>query len=275
MFGHAVVALDLTPAGDAVLTCLPGLRGLGVHELTLVHVAEVGYPVAGAVAHLDHHRARLQEMAGRLRNEGFQVDIQSRMGGAATEILRVADERGAALVLVGTRSRSRIYQAVVGSVAMKVMERSTAPILLVPLDAPCRDLGRHVLFASDFSRGSEDAFLAVETLARSGGRSFTLLHALGREGDPDSPSGKDARKRLEDLSHRLGAVGAEDVHLSLPTQDPADAVVQAAIARPGTLVVMGTQGRGFAERLALGSVSRAVAGRVRAPLLLVPTTAGS
>jgi hypothetical protein len=71
MFDHVMVALDLSPAADLMLRCLPGLRELGTRRLTLVHVAEVDYPVFGAVAHLDQHRERLEGLVPAIRAAGF------------------------------------------------------------------------------------------------------------------------------------------------------------------------------------------------------------
>jgi hypothetical protein len=55
-----MVALDRSSGAHAMLRCLPGLGALGTRRWTLVHVAEVDYPVFGTVAFLDHYRKRLE-----------------------------------------------------------------------------------------------------------------------------------------------------------------------------------------------------------------------
>jgi nucleotide-binding universal stress UspA family protein len=285
MFRHVVVALDFTEAGQALLRCLPGLGALGARELTLLHVAGIDYPIAGAVAHLDHHRERLAEMAASLEDQGFQVQTQARAGGTAGEILRAAGEVAADLILVGSRGHSRVYEAFIGSVALAVMERSTHPVLLQPLAveerddggpdeqttvrALCCDLGSRVLFATDFSEAGHRAFAVVEALARGGGHRITLLHSLNA-GSPDTPAASTFRARLEDLASRLSRAGAPEVAAVLTFEGPVKGVLEQAAKEPDTLVVMGTQGKGVLDRMALGSVSRAVARQIRCPLLLVP-----
>jgi nucleotide-binding universal stress UspA family protein len=187
MFTHVLVALDLSPATDAMLRCLPGLRDLGTRTLTLVHVAEVDYPVFGAVAGMVEHRRRMEALVPALTAKGFEVRVEATSGNPAGEILRVAEERGASLVLVGSRSHSLVREAFVGSVAWEVVRRARIPVLLQPFergaegpDAPlvptsC-DLHSHVLHPTDFSPPAERAFVFVDALARLGARSFTLLH---------------------------------------------------------------------------------------------------
>lgn len=280
-FPHVVVAVDLTPAGEALVDCLGGLRELGARKLTLVHVAEVDYPVVGAVAHLEHHRQELEVMADELRAEGFEVAVDARHGPPAAEVLWAAAEAGASLVLVGSRSRRRLHEAFIGSVALGILERSTVPVLLQPIDAtpegeepPAPVLGRRplgrILLGTDFSAAVAPAASLVESLVRMGARRVALLHVLeGGEGR-DPARREEVWLRIDALASRLREAGATEVDTLVASGDPAEIIVGAAAAEPDTLVVMGTQGRGFLGRLLLGSVSRKVARATRAPLLLVP-----
>jgi nucleotide-binding universal stress UspA family protein len=285
MFDHVMVALDLSPAADLMLRCLPGLRELGTRRLTLVHVAEVDYPVFGAVAHLDQHRERLDGLVPAIRAAGFEVQVVATAGNPASEILKTAGERGASLVLLGSRSHSRVREAFIGSVAWDVLRRSSVPVLLQRLDpetdrpdsrlvASCCDLRSHVLFPTDFSETAERAFTLVDTLARLGARSFTLLHVREeREAEAEPSSDRGARERLEDLAVRLRAAGADDVHIDLVRGQVVTEVLRQAQAQRDTLIVMGTHGRGLIAEAVLGSVSREVLRRTRGSVLLYPARA--
>jgi nucleotide-binding universal stress UspA family protein len=278
MFEHVMVALDLSPAADAMLRCLPGLRELGTRRLTLVHVAEVDYPVFGAIANLDHHRKRLEELAAALTAEGFEVQVVVAAGNPAGEVLKAAEERAASVVLVGSRSRSRVREAFIGSVARDLVSRARLPVLLQrlepeadraegPLVAACCDLRSHVVHPTDFSGVAERAFEFVAALARLGARSFTLVHVAEADGANGSNG---ARERLEVLAETLRAAGAESVTVEALTGDPASEVLRLAEKHPDALIVMGTQGRGRVAEAVLGSVSREVVRRTRASVFLVP-----
>ncbi|TBW07769.1 hypothetical protein E0E50_16965 [Azotobacter chroococcum subsp. isscasi] len=43
MFEKALVALDLSPAEQPILDCLPALRNWGMRQVVLTHVMRVGY----------------------------------------------------------------------------------------------------------------------------------------------------------------------------------------------------------------------------------------
>jgi nucleotide-binding universal stress UspA family protein len=278
MFEHVIVALDVSPAADAMLRCLPGLRELGTRRLTLVHVAEVDYPVFGAVAHLDHQQKRLESLAIGLASEGFEVRVVAAAGNPAGEILKAAEERDASLVLVGSRSHSRVREAFVGSVAWSVVRHARIPVLLQrlepesdradgPLVASCCDLRSHVLFATDFSSVAERAFTFVEALARLGARSFALAHVQEEAGEGGADG---ANRRLVELAERLRAAGAHSVTVEVLSGDPAREVLRLAELNPETMIVMGTQGRGLVAEAVLGSVSREVVRSAPGSVLLVP-----
>jgi nucleotide-binding universal stress UspA family protein len=275
MLDHIAVALDLSPAADSMLRCLPRLCEVGGQTLTLVHVAEVDYPVFGAVSELERHRARLAAAADTLEREGFAVNVVTTAGKPAVEILNAAREHGAGLVLVGSRSHSRVREAFVGSVAMEVVRRSTLPVLVQRIDpedgdeppaACCFNRETEVLFPTDFSESAEQAASLVETLAREGLRTFTLLHVRedGEEG------GDNVLHRLDRLAGRLREAGAATVRTEVAPGTPAEEILRTAASRPEVLVVMGTRGRGRVAGAVLGSVSRDVVREAAGSVLLAP-----
>lgn len=279
MFEHAMVAVGLGPAGDVLTGCAARLKSLGTRRITLLRVAPVDYPVAGAVAHLDEYKERLEGLARSLREEGLQVDTAVRPGNPRREILLAAKEVGASLILIGSRSRSRAREAFVGSVTLKVLEETEIPVLYLriepegpdedaPLAALCCPMDGPILLATDFSPASENAASVAAGLARrDGGRPLVLLHALPGGG---GATGDGEPAPLEALAAKLGKAGVPTVETRYLEGDPADAIVAAATGEGEPLVVMGTRGMGPVRRAALGSVSREVVGRIRSPVLLVP-----
>lgn len=281
MFEHVLVALDFSPAAEAMLRCLPGLRELGARKLTLVHIAEVDYPVFGAVASLGHHRKRLEGMASSLATKGFEVQAIAAAGLPAREILKTAAERTASLVLIGSRSHSRVREAFVGSVAWDVVQRAHLPVLLQrlepasgqpdgPLVGSCCDMRSHVLFATDFSEVAERAFMLVESLARLGVRSFTLMYVQEEKAQTGGTVGESGTEQLNALAGKLRVAGAEAVTVERPTGDPAREILRRANQDQNTMIVMGSQGRGLVAEAVLGSVSREVLRRAPGSVLLAP-----
>jgi nucleotide-binding universal stress UspA family protein len=283
MYSQVLVALEFSPAAVEMIRCLPGLRELGAEKLTLIHVAEVGYPVFGAVAHIDEHRKRLEGMVPAIAAAGFQVEVVASAGQPAGEILKAAEERRASLILIGSRSHSRLREAFIGSVASKVIRRSRLPVLLQRIEpvgdeagegvvGSCCNRDSEVIVPTDFSDGAEHAFSFAEGLAHGGARSFCIVHVQqdGRGGRQDT-TGKD-RARLEALAKRLRDAGAGSVSVEVRAGDPAREILEVARRSADSLIVIAVHGRHLLTEAVLGSVSKQVVRQASGSVLIVPAS---
>ena len=102
-----------------------------------------------------------EEMASELNWLGAsdaQVRVEHRLeeGDAATQILRVAQETGCDLIVLGTHGRTGLGRLLMGSVAEQVLRTATCPVLTVrapfPLAKP-----RGVRATDEAERGTEAA----------------------------------------------------------------------------------------------------------------------
>jgi nucleotide-binding universal stress UspA family protein len=284
MFQRALVSMDLSPATEALVSSLPGLKDYGVKEIILAHVAKpVSYPVSQSIAQVESVRQRLGRLKESLEREGFSVEVTVPIGAAAVEVAREAAERGADVIVLGSRSHSLAREAFIGSVAWEVVRRSPVPVLLHRIEAARSDpeaalearnsgLPTRVIHPTDFSPVAERAFSWVEALARQGVGDFTLLHvhAVG-----DEEGRNEARTQLEALAERLMAAGATGVQVELRGGSPSEEILAIGGRRPDQLVVMGTHGKGFFPGIVLGSESRNVVRQAAAPVLLVPVQDGN
>ena len=145
---RVVLATDESPAAqeaEAVLARWPIFSGLPIH---VVSVAEVVHPWTTGIAPtmygqvLDAYDAELRESkvehqriaadaSGRLRESGHVVDSEMRHGDAAGEIVAVAEQRGADLIVLGSCGRTGLTRLLLGSVARNVLSGSTASVLIV------------------------------------------------------------------------------------------------------------------------------------------------
>ncbi len=78
------------------------------------------------------------DSAARLRDAGRVIDTEVRNGDAAGEIVAVAEQRGADLIVLGSRGRTGLRRLLLGSVARNVVSGSTASVLIVrdPTEEP-------------------------------------------------------------------------------------------------------------------------------------------
>ncbi|MFO0660701.1 MAG: universal stress protein [Polyangiaceae bacterium] len=143
---------------------------------------------------------------------------------------------------------------------------------------------RHVLVATDFSKGSDAALNLGRQLAHREGASLTLLHVadvsslgLGMTVKPENhPEGISVEAFVREGAFReagaqLDRVGAvrESVKIYVAFGSPAIAIVDEAKKLDADLIVMGTHGRSGLAHLFVGSVAERVVRASAIPVLTV------
>lgn len=136
-FKHVLVATDFREcSGTAVEYAVDIANHYGA-SLTVVHAFELPYGYAVLdVAELmngleDAARAQLAEALDKVKQRVPGATGIVRCGAPWEEILAVARQQGADLVVVGTHGRKGLPHALLGSVAEKVVRLSPVPVLTV------------------------------------------------------------------------------------------------------------------------------------------------
>ncbi len=135
MYRRILVAVENSPADRTILSHVRDLAALTGAELLLVHVAD-GWAArnydALALRESDEmkaDRAYLDELARSMPE--CQVSTELAMGDPATELIRVADERGADLIAMSTHGHKFINDLVRGTTVSKVRHEVKIPVLLL------------------------------------------------------------------------------------------------------------------------------------------------
>ena len=141
-FQRIVCGIDFAPASLAAVRYVIGWTSDAV-EMTLVHAIEVPPAVREAqlVAAFDVDAVRAATETSclkRLRSlalgdgaAGRRIDSQVVEGPASRHILRLAEERRADLIALGSRHHSAIDRVVFGSHLHAVLRHATCPVLMV------------------------------------------------------------------------------------------------------------------------------------------------
>jgi len=287
MFQTIAIATDLSEASDMVIACLRGLHDLGTRKVVLAHA--VGVRHEEEIAHLLSQMAesKLASQRAAIEAQGFQVAVQVGPGTPMVEVNRIAKEHQASLIVVGSLGSTLAREVLLGGTALAILHRAEIPVLVVRLRvtepgakekcrAVCEDFTKHVLFPTDFSDNAEKAFEQVRQLAANGVRRVTLLHVQDKTKiDPHLKErlgefNRIDQERLERLKDELTRQGAIDVDIKIPYGSPTQEILRLAAEDEDTLIVMGSQGRGFIREVFLGSVSHNVARYASVPVLIVP-----
>jgi nucleotide-binding universal stress UspA family protein len=126
------------------------------------------------------------------------------------------------------------------------------------------ELLRHVLFPTDFSEIAARACRYVERLGSLGASQVTLLNALDVPGGEAYPPGfqemavAQAQASLAAWRERLLRAGYPQVQTVFDPGRPLPAILKVLQSQDISLIVMGTQGKGFIKELFLGSVAHNV-----------------
>lgn len=113
----------------------PGGRGITLfHAIELPSAYARDSASADAVVELDRKATReLEQLTAQIRSRAkVPVTAQTCIGRAGAEILRAVDSAVYDLVVIGSHGRTGIGQALVGSVAEKVVRHAWCPVLVAP-----------------------------------------------------------------------------------------------------------------------------------------------
>jgi nucleotide-binding universal stress UspA family protein len=280
-------ASDASEDSELAATTAVGLANITGSELHVLHVApafpdyfEPSDPEPGPTER--EGRRILDEQVNKIENVGGAVaQSHLRMGGAAEEVIELAEELQTALIVLGSRGRGRIRRALMGSVSDSVVRHAHCPVMVVrwkPVVFPAK-----ILLATD---GSEEAALAAQSAADLSARTGSELHVThvrkalqggfvaGVDVGPVPPGyqellDKEAKELLEAQLERMGEAGASVTEAHLMSGRADEEIIVRAEQVGADLVVVGSRGLGGIRRALMGSVSDSVVRHAHCPVLVV------
>jgi nucleotide-binding universal stress UspA family protein len=286
IFDRVVITTDLSPAWDQIVGCGGELRRLGCSRLILTYVITPNF-FGGPGESLPAPAASCLAAQRRvLEEKGLEVIIETPIGLPGRSLNGVAQKYGASLIIIGSHGKSRWREGVLGTFSGAVLHNVQFPLLVLPVQVAdgqepgcrwhCTELLSHLLFPTDFSRTAAEAMCYLELLAPRGVTRVTLLHALmkipGKAGEPqgDAEAQAVARNFLELLQGRLEAAGVPQVETRVAVGHPVAVILEALKTMDISLMVLGTQGKGYIEEISLGSVAHNISRFAPCPILLIP-----
>ncbi len=127
---HSVNALkrfmDLVAPGDwrIILVTI-------IDEFVVQAAVEAGVSIAKKLE--ENAERRLEELQGMIEEKGFEAEKIIRVGRPHEDLIRVAEEKEADLIVVGSRGLRGLKRIILGSVSSYVVANSKIPVLVVPM----------------------------------------------------------------------------------------------------------------------------------------------
>jgi nucleotide-binding universal stress UspA family protein len=202
-------------------------------------------------------------------------------GSAVDEILDLAGELEAGLIVMGSRGMGPVKRLVLGSVSEGIVHHARCPVLVLRGGQAAWPPSRAVI-GDDGSDDAENAAQLATRIGKPFGTSALLVRAYPRlpETDPEG-RGLDPRMVDDELRREKRALEARAAEIEeasgirprarIAVGDPAACLIEAAEegAPERTLIAVGSRGLGAVQRLRLGSVSTKVLRVARGPVLVV------
>lgn len=218
---------------------------------------------------LDAARQKLRDLAAALQQR-FGVAARTHVvaGSLLAELARKADGLTPGLLVCGAKGESIIRHFAMGSMALRVLNTTRCPILVVK--QPPHESYRRLLVPVDFSRSS---LRAIHDARRTAPQAdIVLLHTfeVPFEGclryasvDEDTinryriVAKQEATEKLFALRHEAG-LSPDESSLVVIYGDPTVCIVEQEQEQDCDLIVMGKHGENLLEELLLGSVTEHV-----------------
>jgi nucleotide-binding universal stress UspA family protein len=132
-----LLATDDSREAQLAATTAVDLANSTNSELQVVHVGELvptilAYAEEEPAQHVREARELLDQQVRRIEEVGGTVkEAHLRLGRADEEILQLAEEIGAGLIVMGSRGRGRIRRALLGSVSDSVVRHAHCPVTII------------------------------------------------------------------------------------------------------------------------------------------------
>jgi nucleotide-binding universal stress UspA family protein len=270
-----LVPHDFSSHSDAALRRAVALAGTTRARLHLLHACAV--PVAGLTPYemvvptgvwdaiREGAAERLEEIRRDLARQGVEAEVEVSSQLPVEAILASAEETHADLIAMGTRGRTGLKHAMLGSVAERTLRHAPCPVLAVKAEDPGGP-PRRVVVAVDFSAPGDHACDVGVALAERFAAEVHLVHAFDMPpavlvpydmGIPETAitaARAVARRKLDAAVARARAAGVEATgHLvDVPA---AQGISDLARELKTDLVVIGTHGHTGLRHVLLGSTA--------------------
>lgn len=270
MYERILVTLDGSNFAEEIIGYAAGLAAAQRSTLTFLRVVDKPDDAAEAEAYV-------QRLASA-HNASSACAVAS--GDVADAILTQAQQVPGTLVAMSTHGRSGLMQAMLGSVALRVIRASAGAPVLVYRPAGDAPVGpqpvpvRSVVLPVDGSELSESMMEPAGELARRIGARLEVVAAINLHGHAQrSAAVSDDMHVMESgyvrtLARELGARHQVPADWETLHGDPVEAISAYLAGRRDVILAMATHGRSALKTMVLGSVTAGCLGRARVPVLV-------
>jgi nucleotide-binding universal stress UspA family protein len=304
MFSRILIASELSPISCDMIKYLKGLRKLGAKECLLVQCINP-HQIEAKISSFFNSvmEGILENQKEILIEQGYNVHTRIVTGFTKTVINRIAVEEDFSVIVAGAAEHTIMGEIILGGAAHEVIHNAEKPVLLVRVsdkfEKEFEDITDHILFPTDFSENANHAFEYLIKMVEDGAKKVTLLNVqehskinddmsyhLEEFNYVDTPEEVNKAQfvaeehlkkhsdieeaKLQQMKKMIEEKGDAEVHMQKLYGSPSAEILKFIREGNISLVVMGSQGRGFIKEIYLGSVSHNISRHSESSVLLIP-----
>ncbi|HKL42932.1 MAG TPA: universal stress protein [Clostridia bacterium] len=275
MFEKLLVVSDMSPSSDAIIRCLGNLKKYGAKECTLLQcistqeISSLAFSYSTSI--IEHI---LEDKKKTLEGLDFKVRTKIISDFPKKVVNKIAVTGDYSIVVVGEIEHSRAGEMLFDRLTYGVIHTSEKPVLVIRLvmdekkdyqkvRAVKYNIDDHILFPTDFSKNADHAFEYLKKMISDGIKKVTIMHV-------EEGPGSSSYEKLEVLKNKLSEYNDIKIDLVEDSGNPTKKILEVVDEKNISLVVMGSQGKGFIKELFVGSVSHDIARHANASVLLIP-----
>jgi len=293
-FGKILFPTDFSPHANKIMDLIPELKRAGLREAVFLHVINpmkatrwIGVDEKFVERTRDEAYRRLKGVCDSLASaHGIAVKCKVQLGVTHQEILRVADEEKATLIVMGSHGHGYFKGALLGSNTQSVMRQARVPLLIERfrraeggekerLALVSSSLFEKILYPTDFSPNSQQVMEVIEQFRTDMTKELVVVHVQDTRvlvpylQDKLEEFNRIDTERLSAIKDRLMALGYR-VKTILKTGVPFREINTIAEGENVSLIVMGSHGKSNVREAYTGSETEFISLQHVRPVLVIP-----
>lgn len=197
---------------------------------------------------------------------GIKVDCIVKTGSPSTEIVDVAEEIGASLVVMGTHGYSPLEEMLIGSVALKVLTKSPCPTIVMSKEANHKGYNK-IVMPIDTSAHTRQKVNYTLQMAKKFSASVHAVALLGKDEESEKPAMELIIHQIQQLAEETGAIFHSDMISNVKNR--ATATVDYANKLEADLIVIMTDQDAEVSGIFLGPYAQQVIHKSSMPVVAI------
>lgn len=271
-----LVPVDFSETGMLALEHASFIARLAKADLMLLHVLpiqEYHFEIPEPVMRIDNHdevnrvvEQKLAETVEHVRdNYGCVAKSLSARGKVATEIMQVAEEEKADLIVMGTHGASGFEEFFLGSNAHKVVTIAPCPVITVQTHA--KKLGfSNIVLPIDRTVHSREK---VETAIKIGELFSSKIHIVGLLEHTEDHENEKLQIVLDQVQHAIERHGLPFSRTTVKGTNLASEALKYSAQVNGDLIVIMTEHESALTGIFLGNRAKQIVNHSRIPVLSI------